>query len=373
MARKIIVKLPNQDTPVLTESPAENEEQLQELVKQNPDVIPIEEFGFAGPMMVVGRETYLRSGAIDLVGVTRGGELLVIEFKTGPQNADFRHALAQLLDYGSDLWRMTYEDFENTVVRRYFASDRCAEDSLKGKSSLQEAAHKWWPDLSTEEVASFSDRLRGHLIDGEFEYVLVAQRFTESAQRTIEYLNTATKVSRFYAVELVRFTADKLSAFETRTILKPHIEVRADKGLTNETRFLDSIEDSGYKSVLQNLLGEFQSLGLRFEWGSLGTSIRLPVSEAGELLSIAWLFPPGQTGWMGLTDLALGYDPVSARKVIGDHPALDRYITTVGSFPGVEEAKTRLMPAYVLRPADVVRLKDQVVEAVRNLVEGIRQ
>ena len=73
-------------------------------LKENPDLLPIEEFGFTGPLVVVAEETRLPSGAIDLAGITRGGRLVVVEFKTGPQNADFRDALAQLLDYGSDIW-----------------------------------------------------------------------------------------------------------------------------------------------------------------------------------------------------------------------------------------------------------------------------
>ncbi len=107
MARKIVVQAEGK-LELLTETLADHELQLQELVKQNPDLLPVEEFGMETPLLVIGRETPLRSGAVDLVAVAKGGELLVIEFKTGPQNTDFRHALSQLLDYGSDLWGMTY-------------------------------------------------------------------------------------------------------------------------------------------------------------------------------------------------------------------------------------------------------------------------
>ncbi len=114
--------------PVLTEVLADNEAQLQEIMKEKPDLLPVDEFEMSGPLMVLGRETTLPSGAVDLLSVARSGELLLIEFKTGPQNSDFRHVLAQLLDYGSDLWRMSYEEFESTVANRYFSSDRCDDD-----------------------------------------------------------------------------------------------------------------------------------------------------------------------------------------------------------------------------------------------------
>ncbi len=59
---------------------------------------------------------------MDLIGVARGGQIVLVEFKTGPKNPDFRSALAQLLDYGSDLWHMEYDVFESTVAARYFGS-----------------------------------------------------------------------------------------------------------------------------------------------------------------------------------------------------------------------------------------------------------
>ena len=55
---------------------------------------------------------------------------MIIEFKTGQQNSDFRRASAQLIDYGSDLWRLTYEEFERTVVARCFAAETTKSDAL---------------------------------------------------------------------------------------------------------------------------------------------------------------------------------------------------------------------------------------------------
>ena len=79
MARKIMVQREDGSRPVLTEVLAEDEVQLQELMKENPDLLPIEEFGMVGPLMVVGRETTLPSGYVDLACLSRGGDLLLIE------------------------------------------------------------------------------------------------------------------------------------------------------------------------------------------------------------------------------------------------------------------------------------------------------
>ena len=110
MPRKIVLEGSDGAVEQLEEVSAANEAQLQNFLKANPELLPIEELELLGPMMVVGAETQVNSGAIDLVGVTPSADILLIEFKTGPQNPDFRQVLAHLLDYGSDVWAMSYKN-----------------------------------------------------------------------------------------------------------------------------------------------------------------------------------------------------------------------------------------------------------------------
>jgi hypothetical protein len=362
--------------PVLTEVLADNEAQLQEIMKEKPDLLPVDEFEMSGPLMVVGRETTLPSGAVDLLSVARSGELLLIEFKTGPQNSDFRHVLAQLLDYGSDLWRMSYEEFESTVANRYFSSDRCDDDRLQGKASLDEAARAIWTDLSEEEMPLFREHLTEQLTTGAFHYVVVAQRFTPTMERTVEYLNAITPAARFYAVELVRFAAEEgLSAFESRTVLKPELRSSGSRQatLTNEARFLEQIENDAHREALQELLEACRGLGLRLPWGTAGTSIRLQIPGRSQPLSIAWLFPPGVSGWMGLIDLTLGFDAGSVQETPAVVPALEDYLTKVAALPGVETAKPDWASGYHLNPDTVVRHRHQIADILAGLVQRVSE
>ena len=205
MARKMIVRQTDESEVILSEVPAEDEAQLQAMLRDHPEVLPLDDFGLGGPMLVVGKETQLASGAVDLVGLARGGELIVVEFKTGPQNSDFRSALAQLLDYGSDLWGMDLERFEHAVASRYFASDHCTDPQFQGVTSLRAAATIAWPEMGDDQWAAAAQTLSQRLTTGRVEYVFAAQRFTEPSARTIQYLNQVTSGPRFYAVEVVRF------------------------------------------------------------------------------------------------------------------------------------------------------------------------
>ena len=326
MPRKMVVESSKGDRTLLSETLAESEDQLQELVKENPDLIPVEEFGMSGPVMVVGRETGLASGAVDLVVLARSGDLLIIEFKTGPQNSDFRAAMAQLLDYGADLWQMSYEEFEQAVAVRYFSHERCQDRLVKGKRTLEDAARATWDGISEEDLASLRERLTQQLTSGSMNYVLIAQRFTSTMETTMDYLNTITPNVNFWAVELVRFTGDGVSAFETRTLLKPRKPTGPSTGTIDEEKLLDQIGDDEYRQAIGDLLEACRGLDLKFFWGASGVSIKLPTTDRQAPLSIAWFFPPAVPGWMGLTDLTLGIDLSSAAKTPSVAPALKEYL-----------------------------------------------
>lgn len=372
MPRKMIVEGSDGERTMLTETRAENEEQLQELVKDNPELIPIEEFGMTGPVMVVGRETVLQSGRVDLVALARSSELLVIEFKTGPQNADFRAALAQLLDYGSDLWRMSFEEFERAVAVRYFHSDRCRDPRVQGKPSLEEAARTIWGDFSEEEMEQLRESLSKQLKTGAFHYVLMAQRFTETIETTAEYLNTITPAVNFWGVELVRFTGETISAFESRTVLRPPRRSPRDTGTrTDETQLLAQVQEGSYRECLTDILAACRGLGFRFYWGTAGMSIRVSVPELQRPLSIAWLFPPGKSGWMGLKDLSLGYDRSNPNIASPIKEALEEYLSAVRSLRGAEEITAEDNWAYHFSPKATVSAKDDIIEILAKLVARI--
>lgn len=374
MARKMIVQLENGSSPVLTEEAAEDEGQLQEMMKNNPDLLPVDEFGMAGPLMVVGRETTLPSGAVDLVAVARSGELLIVEFKTGPQNADFRAALAQLLDYGADLWQMSYEDFEATVARRYFESEHCNDARVRGKPSIIEAAKATWNDSpeSEQEEIDLRQRLSEQLSSGDFHYLVVAQRFTSTIERTIEYLNAVIPGPRFYAVELVRFTADNISAFESRTVLKPsRSSGPTPKSALDEDRFLEAIEEESYREALRELIQVFRGLGLTIFWGTSGISIRMPTSD--KPLSVAWLFPPGRSGWMGLTDLTLGFTEWSVEHTPTVQPALKSYVEQVGRLDDAIPVTAQSFQAYRLGPDATISHRRQIADILAELVKRVAE
>lgn len=370
MGRKILLNT-DAGKRILEETGVQDEHQLQELLKDNPNLLPIEDFELESPLMVIGRETTLASGSVDLICLASSGDVLVIEFKTGPQNADFRHVVAQLLDYGSHLWQTTYDEFENAVARRYFTSDRCPPGPARGKASIESVAKELW-GVDDEHFATIRDRIEEQLAKGSFRFVVAAQRFTPTMERTVAYLNDVAPQARFYAVELVRFESDGASAFEARTVLKPQTTRAAARQQTalNERAFLDAVDDPVYRTALERLLDTARAHQLRFEWGPRGTSIRLPTRDRAEPLSIGWLFPPGAIGWMGLSYVTLGFDPKSAANTPSVLPHLHDYLKAIQEIPGAKRTRTDSLNAYTLEPDVLIPHIDKALDAMAQLVDA---
>jgi hypothetical protein len=368
----MIVRTGDNGSHLLEQASVVNEEELRSLVKENPDLLPVEEFGLSGPLMVVGRETTLASGAVDLVCTTAGGDLLIIEFKTGPQNSDFRHSLAQLLHYGSDLWGMSYDEFERTVAVRYFRSPSCEDPRVTGKSSLEQSVRSMWPEQSEQDSAIYRDHLAQQLAQGSFNYVLVASAFTDTVTKTVEYLNALGSAANFFAVELIPFAGSDFTAFESRTRARPTQRPRSTRvGYTDEFQFLDQVGDELYRESLRQLFELCRGLGLSIPWGNVGASIRIPTTDMSEPLSIGWVFPPGRAGWMGLRDVTLGVDTISSSKRPMVDKPIDVYVSSLAMLSGVEPVSVQDLRAYRLKPESMVRLEHEVAEILAELVRSV--
>ncbi len=374
MGRRILFE--HGEVETLLEEQRTNEHQLQEVVKRNPELLPIEDLGMAGPLLVIGRETPLPSGAVDLVGLTRGGELVLVEFKIGPENPDFRHATSQLVDYGSDLWGRGVEDLEREVALRYFQGPRCPQGSPgHGAASLEEAARRTWPDLGEDGLSSLLDRLARVLESGEFHYVVAAQRFPEPALRTIEYLNTISRAS-FYAVEVVRFVGPQGAATEARMLYRPEPRRARPAASIDEATFLERVEDPAYREALGHVLDAARNLGYRITWGVRGASIRIPTRDHPDPLSVGWVFDDTPYNWSGLRNLTLGHQPASLELRPSVREAISRYQRALAEIPGAKRVETAgqdlLGYEFDARtlPANETAVIDRLAGLARDVQEG---
>lgn len=365
MPRRVLVQRAQEHFD-LVEVLAPNERSLQEVLKEQVQLLPTEDLGLDGDLLVVGRETTLASGSIDLLCLSRSGELVLVEFKTGPQNPDFRHALAQVIDYGSDLWRMSLEDFDRGVVQRYLGSPHCSS-AMSGATDLQDAIFRAW-SLPEEDTIQLQERLVQVLATGDFVYVVAAQRFTPAMATSLDYLNATMRYGRFYLVEVVRLQGSDLVAHAARVVAAPSRRPPGGPpaGKASEAGFLAEIVDDAYREAMRDLFAAATTLGLTIAWGSKGASLRLKTPDRAEPLSVAWTFLDGDQ-WYSARHLTLGVDPSALAVTPSVRDAVTAYLAQVRTIDG-GNAVSGSLNAYMFAPSVVPSVKDALIETLDMLV-----
>jgi hypothetical protein len=273
---------------------------------------------------------------------------------------------------------MTLEGFDTRVARKYFAGPHFAQDELPPPSSLEAAASKLWGGGQADAV-DWRQRLQSQLRDGGFHYIAVAQRFTRSVLRTVEYLNATMKTARFSAVELVRFSGEGYDAYEARFVAgagpSPTTSAGSKASLAGIDDFVESVADDNYRHVLQDVLEAFARVDdLTVSWGTTGCSLRVAIPGRGPL-SVGWMFPPGPQRWMGLTDVTLGWyeDANGLTLPPGGQDALSIYRARVEGLAGGAPPRSVSIRGRTFPPAAVMEHADQIVEAVRDVARALTE
>ena len=94
--------------PLASKGRTESESLLEDILVKNPDML-------IPGLKLVGRQTPTEGGPLDLLGVDEDGKLVIFELKRGTLSRD---AVAQIIDYASDLDRMALDDLASHISDR---------------------------------------------------------------------------------------------------------------------------------------------------------------------------------------------------------------------------------------------------------------
>jgi hypothetical protein len=143
------------DTTLKTEGRTEPYD-LEPWLASNPEIIGVD-------ILIIGRQVTTRSGPIDLLGIDRSGNTVIIEIKRAELP---REALAQAIDYASDVAAWTVEKLSEACLRH-------------NKKSLEEAFNEAFPDVDLETLNLNSSQ----------RIILVGFSIEASLERMIEWLS----------------------------------------------------------------------------------------------------------------------------------------------------------------------------------------
>ena len=221
-----------------------NENELQEIIKNNPGLLNLSSI-FKSSIMIIGRESL----NIDVLGVTIDGVPVVIECKRR-ENPDMRYLIAQVFEYASRLEGLNYNDFDQIVIS-YLASERCDEEQYRNLN-LMAAFKKFWETnaSSDEEDESFDEdkfvsKVSDNLTNVEFFLVIVVDEISETASRTIQFLNRKLLKLRVEVIEISKFSDDNRSIYVPNHINKEVKSGRGTQPQPGKTTFDEMIDSAG--------------------------------------------------------------------------------------------------------------------------------
>jgi hypothetical protein len=295
MRRKALLKDGDQFS-VLEESEFDAEDALQDALKRNPEVIPVTDLDL-GPCVVVGRETSVPPGAIDLLLVDTGGHVVILETKLARNPELRRQVVAQVLDYGAGLWKVASDlrSFE-ALALDYWRSSACEDKRVKEAKTLREGLEPILEQAGEEgwNYDQFEASLEDNLASGSHVLLVVASGLMDKLSRDLlEYVNACLGVP-LYGVEIDVFET------EGRQLIVPRgVRYSARTGGAGRPR--PPVFDRASllaectpvaRSFFEQVLQEAEERGMSFRWGSVSFTVRITMGESK--LSVMYCSPPGQ-------------------------------------------------------------------------------
>jgi hypothetical protein len=239
---------------------------LEDWLESNPDGI-LEN----GRILIIGRQARTNFGGfIDLVGLDREGDVVVVELK---RDRTPRDTIAQAIEYASFVERLDTNQLEAML-----------KDYMNDESLNIAEYHRDYFEIGTDEAVAFNKNQ--HI-------VVVGQKITPEIRQTATFLR-----SKGFKVTCVEFTFF-LTEGGTR-LLSQEIVVGSESEklthvssgslpVTTEEIFLASADENG-REVFTKILEFAKARSMPIHWGTKGFSLN--VNLDGTHVAILFVYPP---------------------------------------------------------------------------------
>ena len=307
----LIFTMEGQQLRSLAAKPFETEKELQELIAKHPELLAWEQMSPDGSTrwILVRRELGIAKDAgagdwwrMDHLFIDQDAVPTLVEVKRGESPELRRKVVGQMLEYAAHAWQTWTAD----SLRQTFEGASADEkgDKLRKLLGVEENG----PDESWRD--EFWRKVGDNLAAKRLRLLFVADQIPDELARVVEFLNATMPNVEVLAVEIKKFDGESgLRTLVPRVIGRTAKPAGAKRQKLDRDSFLAKFEDEAVRNAARRLLAVGSEHG-RVYMGTTGVSIGYP-----KRCSVAWVFPPGVTGWMGLTDFTFGCPP------FGDVPA----------------------------------------------------
>ena len=207
----------------------------QELIRNNPELLPVDEIESAfAPLVAIGREVQTSVGMIDIMFMSPGGYLTIVETKLWRNPQARREVVAQIIDYAKDVSHWTFQELEDSV-RKYNQKYRNSNLGLLDTLRLRE-------QIDESEERLVIDAISRNLKLGRFLLLIVGDGIRESVEEMVEFLQRYPQL--LFTLALVELQVHELDTAGSRLVV-PQIVAR-----TREiTRAVVKVEDKAVEAV----------------------------------------------------------------------------------------------------------------------------
>lgn len=316
------------------------EADLEVLLENNP------EYFFEGSkVLIIGRQVTTNLNTfIDLLGIDKTGNTIVIELKRGKTP---RETVAQLLEYASFIENLDYSQL-NEIYQGYTGEEISLEDY-----------HQQFFQNETDELISFNKTTR---------LIIVAQDISKEIRQTSLFLRK--KGIDIYCMEFKYFetkSGEKIisSDFvigEEEFIRQKVQSVSLPK--VDEKQFLSSLDKNGL-AVFQQIF-EFAKLeGLNIRWGSKGFSLNVEL-DAG-FVGLFFGYPPSS---VFKQSIYTGFEEIT-KKVNNSEEIIKLYKERLENLGYFIKAKSNLkwLIDKVYSESDVTHFLDVIAKVIIKIKE----
>jgi len=239
---------------------------LESWLESNPENI-LED----GKLLIIGRQVSTNlGGLIDLLGIDREGNTVVIELK---RDKTPRDTLAQALEYASFIEALDSKQLEE-ILQNY----------LNDESLNLAVYHNNYFELFQDEAISFNKNQR---------IVIVGQQITNEIRQTAHYLR-----NKGLQVTCIEFSYFKngggryLLSYDIVVGKEPKKAKKISSSslpITDHDSFLKSLDENGFE-VFRKMLEFAENNSLPIHWGVKGFSMN--INKNGVHIAICYGYPP---------------------------------------------------------------------------------
>lgn len=180
-----VEKLQRKDIRASSEE-SRNEDWLQKLIFENPNLLPLEEIEPAFlDLIPLCRELSTPVGPLDLLFVNERGMLTLVECKLLKNPEGRREVVGQILDYAQEISRWSFEDLNSAIAKQ-------------GSGIIEQVKNH----LSDDELdeGKFIDWVTLNLKKGRFLLLIVGDGIRESVEDISEYLQEHASLNFSFAL-----------------------------------------------------------------------------------------------------------------------------------------------------------------------------